>query len=803
MGRIDLNGIWQGQCLYPSGQIDFSFTGTVPGCVHTDLMGTEIPEDIYYRDTLDTCQWIEDRDWIYARSFHLNELPTQCSLVFDGLDTYADITLNGIRLGATNNMFIRHSFDVSKLLRCGENQITVRFHSPIRMVEGLEKRKGAFTTERLYTRRMQCTYGWDWVARIVTCGIFRDVYLAYDKACHVDSVYIYTNSITETSAKISVQLEGSGEYDVKIADPDGKLIYATTVCDSQMLEIDIKNAQLWYPIGYGAQPLYTLHVGDETHLFGIRTIEIRQTQDAEGSEYHNLCLQLQNSKSGSIYDHNTSFSGFELLINGVKIFCKGANWVPCEPFPSAETDEKIAHLLTLACEAGINMIRVWGGGIFEKPFFYNTCDRLGILVTQDFLMACGHYPEDDPDFISQLNQEAEYAAHTLRNHPCLVWWSGDNENAVRGSDDTTDYTGYAAIHYGLMPVISRLDPQRPFLGSSPYGGNMYASKTKGTTHNTQFMGCDLFPYVRNTDMTDYKEQLSMYLARFIAEEPSFGAICLPSLKRFMNQEDIFHQDDMWQYHTKGNPALKFTLFDFVSDFARKVLGAFRDGADRFFKLKYIQHEWVRISMENARRNEGFINGIVYWMWNDCWPSSSGWAFVDYYGLPKAAYYSLKHCCGPLNVSIEKKTDYVIHVCGDKNKGDAQLTLYTVDEKRFTKIGTYSIAAGSTFTLPESQVPEGCVLICDATQDQNHDRTFYRSGTLPIIPCPQPRILSKTDSAITLQADTYIHALELEGEFIFSDNYFSLLPGEIKTVSYRPSFLSDDKQLAINAYNIIF
>ena len=799
MDRISLNGKWSGCCLLGNQEPDFTFEGDVPGCVHTDLMGSHIPEDLYLRNNADQVQWIEERDWLYARSFQLEQLPSRCKLVFEGLDTYAQITLNGTVLGCADNMFIRHSFDVSAILKKGENRLEVLFYSPIRMVQGLERRKAAFTAERLHTRRIQCTYGWDWVGRFVTCGIFREVYLEPINMVDIDAVYIFTNRINGSSANIGINITAETEYDLQIMDPEDNCIYQNSFTGSQELEIDIPNARLWYPVGYGAQPLYNLKIGNKTYPFGIRLVEIRQTEDAPDSDYHKKCLQLQESKSGSIYDHNTTFAGFELLINGVKILCKGANWVPCEPFPSAETDEKISYLLNLAKEAGVNMLRVWGGGIFEKEHFYNTCDRLGILVTQDFLMACGHYPEDEPGFIKQLNKEAEYAALTLRNHPCLVWWSGDNENAVRGAEDATDYTGYKAIHQGLLPVMRQLDPYRTFLLSSPYGGNMFASKTRGTTHNTQFMGCSLFPYVRDTDMTDYKEHLCTYLARFIAEEPSFGAVCLPSLRRFMNDNDIFSSKEMWQYHTKSNPALKFTLYDFAVDFASKVLGTFRDGADRFFKLKYIQYEWVRVTMENFRRNEGFINGMIYWMWNDCWPAAAGWAFVDYYGLPKASYYSFKRCAGPLLVSIEKDIDYRIQLCS--GKCDAELTLYTADKSGVRKLKTGTISSAQV--LPEKMVPQGNLLICDVRSGTLSDRAFYKDGALPIVPCKPPKVLSRTATAITLAADSYIHAVELEGEYIFCDNFFSMLPGEIRTIDYKPSFCQTSDHLTINSYTILW
>ncbi len=815
MKTISLNGAWMGSCLSADGKEAFAFSGSVPGCVHTDLMGSHIPLDLYYRDNADACQWIEDRDWKYTKTFCVATVPEKPWLVFDGLDTYADITLNGCVIGSADNMFIRHRFDVSGVLRAGENTLSVRFRSPVREVQGMEECSGAFTRERMHTRRMQCTYGWDWVARFVTCGIWRDVYLEYGDDFGVKNAYIYTENLCGDLAQIVVEAElenyENGSFiELKVKAPDGN-----TVCRRRYFcreasfkqYVDIPNAQLWYPVGYGDQPLYTLELGNKAYRFGIRTVVIEQRPDEIGSAYYNKCLEIKDTVSGRIYDHNEEFSGFRLRINGTPIMCKGANWVPCEPFPSAETDDKITALLSLAQEAGLNMLRVWGGGIFEKPHFYSECDRLGILVTQDFLMACGEYPEYKESFIEQVRKEAEFAAYELRNHPCLVWWSGDNENAVFGNDEAEDHHGRTVVHNAIMPVLSKLDPKRRFLISSPYGGNFYASKTVGTTHNTQYLGESIFPYIRNTDMTDYKEYFSTLLARFIAEEPTLGAISLPSLKKFMNESDIFDDDGMWNYHMKGNPALPFTLFDLLQDFARKVLGEFTDGADRYFKLKYNQFEWVRITMENIRRNLGFANGLIYWMWNECWPASAGWAFVDYYCLPKAAFYSFKRCAGELLASIAKSDEYDIYLCNDGlSARQVTVDLACIKEGKVVHIAEHSVCieaqtSNKVCGLPLAELPEGAMLICDISSECGCDRAFYIEGTLPLVKCGAPAIVEQTGNSITLTAAEYIHAVELEGEFVFEDNYFSLLPGETRTIGFRCAQNGQSNELTVTGYTV--
>ena len=815
MEKIFLNGEWRATCFNTDGSVDFTFDGIVPGCAHTDLSGTRIPKDLFYRDNTDASQWIESRDFEYNKCFTLDSVPENAKLVFCGLDTYADIYLNGNHVGYTDNMFIKHRFTVSDLLREGTNELTVHLYSPIKKVDGLPLLHGAFTQERMRTRRIQCTYGWDWVARFVTCGIWRDVYIESNDGFSVKDAYVYTDHVSESFASIVVEAEfegyeNGGYADVMIISPSGKTVYSNRFFRKEGFlkeYIDIRDAELWYPFDYGKQPLYKLVICDKEFTFGIRCAKILELPDEKDSPYYNKCLEIKNSVSGKQYDRNENFSGFSLLINNVPVMCKGANWVPSEPFPSAETDEKITELLELAKEAGVNMLRVWGGGIFEKPHFYNECDRLGILVTQDFLMACGTYPENEQSFIDHLRKEAEFAARELRNHPSLVWWSGDNENATDGYDSADDYTGRRAIHEGIYPVLKQLDHSRRFLLSSPYGGTPYASKTRGTTHNTNYLGCSIFPYILGDTMENYKDHFKEYLARFIAEEPTTGAVSLPSLRKFMTDEDIFEHDEMWNYHTKDNPHLPFTIFEVLLQFSKKVLGDFRDGRDRYFKLKYAQYEWVRITLESIRRNKGFNNGIIYWMYNDCWPASSGWAFVDYYCLPKASFYSFKRCAGGIIASIDKQGDYEVYLCNDTlDPAGVKLTLSYIKNGSVYPISNQDAyikpsRSEKALILPCSLVPDDGILICDVRGNGIENRAFYKNGPLHIAPTDSVCVISKTDDSITVTAGTYVHAVELEGEYVFEDNYFSLLPDEIRTVSFRKAYKAASDDLTITAYTI--
>ena len=803
---ICLNGAWNVVGTSLDGN-KIEIKGNVPGSALNDvLLAENMEEDVFWRDNAEKYKKYETYTWVYSKKFHLEKEMAEAEIVFEKLDTYADVYINGKSVGKSDNAFIPFIFSANGILSEGENIIEVYFTSPVLSTKGKMRRECAFGSyERLYTRRPQCTYGWDWTMRFVTCGISGNVYIKPKKAdTNVKSAYVYTDVVDEESALIGIDLElcnyeKGAVLDFEILNSDECLIRKISkYCAEEYarLYVDIKNPELWYPLGYGEQPLYKLKIsqaGNELYstVFGIRTVKIQELKDEEKSENYYKCKELKKTPWSEYYDKNEEFSGFILKVNGVKIMCKGANWVPCEPFSRRNTDEKVTKILETAKEAGVNMIRVWGGGDFETEHFYDECSRLGIMVTQDFLMACGHYPEDEQWFLEQLAKEAEYIVDKIRNKACLMWWSGDNENAIRGCDTDENYNGRASAYKAIAPVLYQKDYRRRFLPSSPYGGTFYASNTSGTTHNTQFLWY-LFRFIEESDMNDYKEYFNLHNARFIAEEPCLGAVSEQTLKRFMTEEDIYGEDNkMWLYHTQSNPALKKQIYEYITQFAEKVFGKFDDGYDRLFKTQYLQYEWIRISLERVRREKWFCSGVIYWMLNDCWPASSGWAIIDYYGLPKAGYYSFKRCAKPVILSVDLENgEYKIHISNDSKEEKVRLKWYMVsndgkivsaseDKEIIVKTNSSMVA----LTLKESEIKDDCFIVAEIVSDNGiYDKAFYKKGRLEIKPCADRiDLLTEENGTVTVKANAYVHAVKLCGEGVFSDNFFSLLPGEEKTL----------------------
>lgn len=819
MQVIDLCGQWDAECLFDDHN-KFNFWGTVPGsAIHDLIRAKKLPRDIFWRDHANAVSEYEKCNYVYRKKFDFHSDGKKAFLHFERIDTYADIFLNGKKLYHSENGNISHEIDITDTVLQGSNLIEVYLYSASEWVKDMPQRKGAFTRERMNTRRMQCTYGWDWVARFLTCGLGKcSINIPNDFEIMKENVYIVTTEADEESATVRADVTFPFEYEGRVLEflilsPNGSVACRTLkYCKESLvrLDLDVSAPQLWYPLGYGAQPLYTFVIKDgDTAVYsekiGLRTVKIMQRVDPVGSKNHELCLSLKNAK----YDFNDTFSEFVLKINGEKVFCRGANWVPCVPFGMGDIDARQTEILELCAEAGVNMLRIWGGGAFETRHFYNECSRLGIMVTQDFLMACGSYPEDEDWFIEELKKETRYAVRLCRNYPCLVWWSGDNENAVNGCDTDENYTGRRSAYDGIASILYHEDPYRRFLPSSPYGGNRYASNTVGTTHNTQFLG-QMFPFLLGEDLSDYKDEFKKYRARFIAEEPQMGAVSLPSLRRFMSEDDIFNDDAMWRYHTKDNPSLRFTLFDCLSNVAEKILGAFTDPADKLFKLQYVQYEWIRTTLEQARRNAFFCSGIIYWMMNDCWPAASGWALIDYYNLPKNALYAFKRCSKSLIASIDRDNGvYRLYIVndGERKAVEADIKILSADRKTvkdYAKIEGFTEKASSSVIFEaEHLLTEKDVLICDVKSAQGTDRAFYCQGALEICPAEIELSIDKEKGLITVTAkEKYVHAAVISGNVILDDNCFSLLPMESRTVSYRKLDAALDACLSVEAYTLV-
>lgn len=432
MKILSLEGQWT---LHAADDPETFYPATVPGCVHTDLLEAGLLPDPWYRDNEKDLRWVEHRDWVYTRTF---ELPPEYIgsprhiLRFEGLDTLCTLELNGIVLGNTHNMHRSWDFDVHPYLKAGPNTLTAHFQSPLPEMQRRDQEKTLpgwnlyHKTYRgkSYLRKMACAFGWDWGLMAPTSGIWQPAALLCFNE-RIENLRIDQHHTDSGDISLTVHgLKTDGAPGRVRLGFQGKPLLEFPLTDAAefSVEVPVPDPHLWWPNGMGDQPLYDLTATlDSGHSvlkrIGLRTLALIREPDAFGES-------------------------FRFRVNGRDIFMKGGNWIPCDIFPSRVQPETLETLLKSCAEAHMNMIRVWGGGIYEDDHFYELCDQLGLLVWQDFMFACSTYPTFDPEFMDNVRAEATDAVRRLRHHPCLALWCGNNEleqGIVRFDlDDWTD-----------------------------------------------------------------------------------------------------------------------------------------------------------------------------------------------------------------------------------------------------------------------------------------------------------------------------------------------------------------------------
>ncbi|HEY3379592.1 MAG TPA: hypothetical protein VGL77_19110, partial [Armatimonadota bacterium] len=477
MEIISLTGAWQ---LQQEGDATV-IPAQVPGCVHTDLLQTGLIDDPFYRRQELDVQWVGERNWVYTREFTVPaEMLTRQRVLLhcDGLDTFAQVLLNDTLLGVCDNMFRTWEFDVTPVLRDGVNRLTVQFDSPLPYMAQQQAIHPLATTQnaphehagRSYVRKMPCGFGWDWGPALVTCGIWRSLELrAFDVARLRDvsiqqdhsqagvvelSVVVVVEDLVPPStctAAVTLSLQGS--------------MVAETCCpigaDGASAQLTITNPQLWWPRGMGEQPLYQVQV---------------RLLDADGIERDQWVRRI-GLRSLRLDRHPDEWGeSFQFVANGIPFFAKGGNWIPADAFVTRVTPDTYRALLQSCADANMNMLRVWGGGIYEDDFFYDLCDELGICVWQEFIFACASYPAWDPAFLANVRGEAEDNVRRLRHHASLALWCGNNELEMCGyvredadSQDRMGWTDYRTLFDTLLPdVVTRLDPEHDYWPSSSH-----------------------------------------------------------------------------------------------------------------------------------------------------------------------------------------------------------------------------------------------------------------------------------------------------------------------------------------------
>jgi beta-mannosidase len=792
---------WQFRNLSPRGAWHGA---TVPGCVHTDLLSNKlIPDPFFGTNELDL-QWIENCDWEYRCRFKLPaaQLDNEhLDLVADGLDTVATVILNGMEVAKTENMFSAFRWPVRSLLKAGNNELVIRFDSALKYIKNT---RTDWTPPKQFSdpvggstriRKQACQFGWDWGPRFVTSGIWRDIRIEGWNELRLSNI-----AITQKHSEGKVSLLVKPELDERSLahaallklelELDGKVVASAQNGFELGLQLDVPEPELWWPAGQGGQTLYTIRAsaltrdGDKpfntvTKRIGLRTMELDRHADEWGES-------------------------FQFKVNGRPVFAKGANWVPANSFVAGLQRKDYERDLKAAVAANMNMIRLWGGGIYEHESFYDLCDELGLMIWHDFMFACNLYPSDEA-YCTLVRQELETQIPRLRHHASLALWCGNNELCQINKDPLEDpkyREGYEKLFHTLIPaVISQLDPASAYWPTSEWRGRFNTSldegEKRGDTHYWEV-------WHARKPVKDYER----YALRFCSEFGMQSYSSPHTLRAICPADDSNLFGRTLENHQK-NPFGNQIILDYVS----RRYGLPRD-QEALLHLSQLNHAYcMEIAVEHYRRISPRCMGALYWQINDCWPVAS-WSSIEHDGRWKAIHYAAKRFFAPALVSAHIPGDETQNPIGNyrlSNFRDAHIhTVYDAPkpakgmmywELLHLRTGESVLSGSKKVDLkPGESVLQKSLDLEKQLATHGRDNVVLRIGleidgelvsengvflTQPrfaALPRAKVRIgvemLSKTEAEISVVSPVYQHrfALDLDVLHTCDDNYFDLFPG---------------------------
>lgn len=657
---------------------------TLPGDIHSTLLKADIIADPYWGTNELDMQWVGKLDWILSRSFtvseeHLND--TRPILTLSMADTIITIRINDTVIGMTYNQFRRWRFDLTDHLRVGENTIALHFTSAEAYAKAEAEKLPypipysvypVYAEHRNLIRKTQCHFGWDWGPCILAMGVYEPITLDFVNEGLIESVHIETRPTEDDRWTVTAAVRYNAVADQSLR---VRLEIASTVQEGKVsvergqnlltFRLTVTGVQRWWPAGHGKAVLYplTVTIGEQTatRRIGFRTLEVKTIEDAEGGR-------------------SMTFS-----VNGVDIFAKGANWIPFDAFPSRLTDDRYEQLLQAAVDANMNMLRVWGGGMYEKEVFYDLCDEKGLLIWQDCMFSCSMYPAT-PEFLENVEAEIRHQVERLAHHASLALWCGNNEDlgAITWYEESRANRDRYVIDYDRLNegvigrVIQEMDPNRTWWPSSPSAGvgdfsDNWTSDKRGDMH---------FWSVWH-DGSPFEEYYTI-TPRFVSE---FGFQSFPSLstvKSYADEEEHNLTSVVMEHHQK-NPRGNSIIIENFSRYYR-----FPSSFPQMLYLSQVQQaKAMRMAIEYWRTTMPHCMGTLYWQLNDNWPVAS-WSSIDYTGKWKLLHYAAKHFYSPaLPIAYQKEEGIVeVYVVNDGPKAvkDAKLSVKfaTYDGKKLGK-----------------------------------------------------------------------------------------------------------------------
>ncbi len=802
---------------------------TVPGDTYLALVAAQrIKHPFLGRHEKDAA-WVGEREWWWRTTFKAARAKAgeRVELVLEGLDTFASIYLNGKLLAKTDNMFRAWRYDVGPLLRAdGRNQLAIAFAPATASVAGREMPLWSVASERIaktrrnFMRKAQFGWGWDWGPYLPTVGVWQPVRLERRKAARLSDVRFTTLATSEGEAKLRIDIGAQHlggkrrlRADVSLLDPAGKIV-ANKIVDlvaRASLRLKIADPQLWWTADLGAQPLYTL---------AVRLLEGKREIDVSSRKVGIRTIALDTSADKE--ERGTNF--FRFVLNGVAIFARGANWIPASSFVGAIEPERYRDQLEQAVIANMNMMRVWGGGIYEHDIFYELCDQFGLLVWQDFMFACSPYPEDDPAFVKNVREEVRQQVRRLRHHACLALWCGNNECQVIHDLDG-QLTGkktplQGALYYDdVIPgVLAKLDPATPYWPGSPTGGPSPNSMRAGDVHNwTVWHGIPPVPddkLVGGLDRSPAGVAYQRYAedtGRFISEFGIQASPALSTLRRWMDAGDVKFGSEGMLERIKDEPK------DKVNGMLIPVTGLPESLSDYVAWTMFTQAEGLKFGIEHFRRRKPHCAGTLVWQYNDCWPCVS-WSLLDYDGVGKAALYTTTRAYAPVLASFKPLPNGVVELWITND------TLQPVSGEAIVELinlaGGIDSSSNIFFDVPANasvSVWRACApassreqLLCVRSVDHRFPPNRHllapvkdlalRAGARAQVTITQQ---VECEVEVHLEADAYLLFVQLTSEQLgvrFSDNYFDLRAGESRTVIVRSATALSPGSVAVRCWN---
>ena len=771
----------------------------VPGCVHLDILRAGVIPDPLSRMHERDVAWVDESDWVYETTFTVADPPPPCAyLHFHGLDTLAEIALNGEELGRTECMFIPHEFPVGGRLKAGENVLRVTFQSVRRIGQarqaawnagGNDTLPGHWDNwdERAFVRKAQYQYGWDWGPVLRGCGIWRPVELITVPVARILDWKHSVEFTDDDKAVVTVTAEverAPGQEDTPLTFTlrvGGKeeTITAPVRNGYASAMITIDNPRRWQPNGYGKAVIYKLLMSladvssklDERFApIGLRTIELIQEADHDGKG-----------------------EGFKFRVNGTDIYAKGANWIPDHSFPSQITNMRLWKRIKQARDAGFTMLRIWGGGFYESEDFYRLCDQMGILVWQDFPYGCSYYP-DTGEYADLARVEATAAVKRIRNHASLALWCGNNENHTMFESNWTGtrpprLLGEHLYHDILPAVVAAEDPQTPYWPGSPYGG------PAGDSNSADFGDCHNWDVWHGRgDWVHYVENDSRFCSEF-----GFASSCgLAAWDECLAPQDRHPHSPVVRWHDKTRKGYETYLGYIALHFPEA-----QTLEDLVYYSQLNQAEALKFGVEHYRRRKGRNWGTLFWQLNDCWPVQS-WAVIDSTGEPKAAYFACKKFYAPVLLSLVRDGEEVLaHLVSDlltPLSGTITFTVATLDGETLSeetaKVGVDANAAAlaasfslleapgrerevyvyAHFTADDGTTADNVLLLCEPKDLQ----TAAPGLTLDV--AEDEGRLTLTVSAKKFAPYVWLRRTDNGPLAGLSDNFFHLRPGETRTLT---------------------